>query len=890
MTRKRSVSVLLLVSAALASCDSPSGPSPAGEAGAITVLAGDQQSGTVGADLGTSLSVKVTDAGGKPVKGVPVVFQVTAGGGALSAGSLPTDAAGVAQTRWTLGTVARDTQRVEARVNDPTTGAALATVRFRAVAQPDTPAALTKVAGDAQTGSVGAALVDSLAVRLTDRFGNAVAGRTVEFAATGGGGQVLPAAHATDSVGIARTQWRLGTRLDTAQTAAATFGALAPAAFTATARVDGTLTPAGGDGQTGPASHVLADSLAVVLRTGAGVPVRGATIVWTATGGSMVPATSRTDANGRATTSWLLGSAPGAFTATATVAGGAGTATFSATATVDPATIRAQAVSGDGLTAHAGSTLVWPPTILLGSFPPGTSTFYELPGLLVRWTVTSGGGAVSSDTSRTDSRGNAQTGWTLGPAVGTQTLRATWTYSSSTGAAASGTVDFHATATVAPRVEITQPTSGQSVRDSLAVDVTVSDAPTSVAASAAGRSVALAAAGGHYRGTLPLPGVAPGGYSLRVVARFSDGDSVVAGTTFVVAGPDSVPQGAIVAAAGDGQAADSGSTVTVTARAQGPTGTPKPGVAVAWSVVSGGGSVSPASSVTDAGGLATARWTLGGRSGGAQVLHASSPGLTPRDFTASLRVYGSLVKVAGDGQTLTNNHSLSDSLVVAVRDPAGAPIAGVTVTWSASESSVATPLQATTDASGRAAASLFAHVRYPANTHLVTTASVPGLPSAAFLTTVVGDSGTARLFPAGGDHGPAGGAVTPPLAVYVVDADGIAVRNAPVDWVVVDGGGVVSPAHTATDTTGNTGTTWTLGPVVGVQHLRVTTAHGATYLYAANAEATTPAPGSPASYSIVKGNGQTGAGGAALADSLALRITDHAGTVTPGVLVRWRLQ
>jgi hypothetical protein len=46
--------------------------------GAVTVLAGDQQSGTVGADLGSSLSVKVTDAGGKPVKSVPVVFQVTA--------------------------------------------------------------------------------------------------------------------------------------------------------------------------------------------------------------------------------------------------------------------------------------------------------------------------------------------------------------------------------------------------------------------------------------------------------------------------------------------------------------------------------------------------------------------------------------------------------------------------------------------------------------------------------------------------------------------------------------------------------------------------------------------------------------------------------------------
>lgn len=38
---------------------------------------------------------------------------------------------------------------------------------------------------------------------------------------------------------------------------------------------------------------------------------------------------------------------------------------------------------------------------------------------------------------------------------------------------------------------------------------------------------------------------------------------------------------------------------------------PVAGVLVTWSVVDGGGNISPASSTTDAAGIATSRWTLG---------------------------------------------------------------------------------------------------------------------------------------------------------------------------------------------------------------------------------------------------------------------------------------
>lgn len=60
------------------------------------------------------------------------------------------------------------------------------------------------------------------------------------------------------------------------------------------------------------------------------------------------------------------------------------------------------------------------------------------------------------------------------------------------------------------------------------------------------------------------------------------------------------------------------------------------GVAIAWQVTSGGGSVAPGSGATAANGVASATWTLGGTVG-SQAAEASGPGLTgsPRAFSAT---------------------------------------------------------------------------------------------------------------------------------------------------------------------------------------------------------------------------------------------------------------
>ena len=75
------------------------GPPPA----SLTIVSGNNQAGTPGNALANPLIVEVQDAEGGAVDGVMVTFEVTAGGGTLSAETATTDAHGRAQTSLTLG-------------------------------------------------------------------------------------------------------------------------------------------------------------------------------------------------------------------------------------------------------------------------------------------------------------------------------------------------------------------------------------------------------------------------------------------------------------------------------------------------------------------------------------------------------------------------------------------------------------------------------------------------------------------------------------------------------------------------------------------------------------------------------------------------------------------
>jgi adhesin/invasin len=206
----------------------------------LTVVAGSD-SAIVGHELMVPLSVRVADSAGNVVKGYPVAFKVSRGGGTVDVGSGPmtglvtvySDSLGMATIpHWRMG-LAPDTNSVRV-----TAGAK--TLVFSVVAvPPGTVGSLEKVPGlDNQSNGPSSLVPLAPAVRALDVEGNPVAGATVTFAVTGGGGSVTGAAAVTDADGIATVgSWRLGPTAG-ANTLSATYGTLAPLTFTATA-IDG---------------------------------------------------------------------------------------------------------------------------------------------------------------------------------------------------------------------------------------------------------------------------------------------------------------------------------------------------------------------------------------------------------------------------------------------------------------------------------------------------------------------------------------------------------------------------------------------------------------------------------------------------------------------------
>jgi hypothetical protein len=91
-----------------------------------------------------------------------------------------------------------------------------------------------------------------------------------------------------------------------------------------------------GEGQTGPAGGVLPQPVRVRVVGVTGAPIVGATVRFATTVGSVNPAVATTDSDGRAQTSWTLGSAVGQQSMSIAVDGISAGRTVTATATAPP--------------------------------------------------------------------------------------------------------------------------------------------------------------------------------------------------------------------------------------------------------------------------------------------------------------------------------------------------------------------------------------------------------------------------------------------------------------------------------------------------------------------------------------------------------------------------
>ena len=294
------IGCLTLLSAVMACSDSGGPPSPP----VIEASSTTTQTANAGAVV-TSPSVRVGREDGTPIAKAVVTFAVT-GGATIAATVDTTDSQGIASAGiWRLGnTPATST------VTATTTKAPGQTVVFTATGNVGPAASIAKTAGDNQFRQPGQPASPLPSVTVRDAAGNGVAGVTVTFAVTAGGGSATGLVQTTDATGVATVgSWTLGTAAGQNRMTATVAG-IAAATFTQTVVAPAFLNLRAGDNQNAqPGANVTAAPSVTVLDN-LNAPAEGVTVTFSiASGnGSVTGGTVQTNAQGVATVgSWQLG-------------------------------------------------------------------------------------------------------------------------------------------------------------------------------------------------------------------------------------------------------------------------------------------------------------------------------------------------------------------------------------------------------------------------------------------------------------------------------------------------------------------------------------------------------------------------------------------------------
>ncbi len=423
-------------------------------ASAMLLASGDAQVDTIGAVL-SPMIVRLEDASGNPVSGIPVSFALTTApagqvGSALSDTSRLTDAQGLASTVLTLGNkVGSYTVRATTPVL-PGQQLFLTALATNGVAR-----TLALTSGNGQRDTIRAVLDTAFTVRITDAGANPVPGATVEFsivaAPLGATGQTLSAfSVVTDAAGLASTTLTLGDKVGAYVVEARTSALPSQVASFTSVALSGApalLAAAAGQGQAKAVATTLDTAFTVRIVDAGGNPIQGCHVSFNITstpsgafGQTLSTMFTHSDADGKASTVLTLGSKTGVYVVTAVcdTLHGLGIQ-FSARATAGAAAAMV-AASGNGQTGAAGALLPQPFVVRV------SDTFGNLvPGASVHFAITSSpaeaeGQALLPADVVTDTLGEARTVLLLGSYPGTYVVTASVTSVPAVQFTATGTI------------------------------------------------------------------------------------------------------------------------------------------------------------------------------------------------------------------------------------------------------------------------------------------------------------------------------------------------------------------------------------------------------------------------------------------------------------------
>ncbi len=635
-----------------------------------------------------------------------------------------------------------------------------------------------------------------------------------------------------------------------------------------------------------------------------GNPVPGVAVTFavTAGGGSVTGATQQTNAGGVATVgAWTLGNIAGPQSLVATFLTGVAareqvpegtlqnaevTVSFAATAIAgNPGAISLNA--GNGQTAVAGTAVGTAPSVKVVD-----ANGNPVNNAAVTFLVVSGGGALTGASTTTNGSGIATVGsWTLGNIAGANTLAAT-------AAGVSGIVSISATgvAGAAANIAIANPSAnGQSAAAGSPVVIapavritdsrgnTVAGINVTFAVTGGGGAITGAAATSNAEGLATAGswtlGVTAGANTLAASSGALTGSPVV----FTATGTAGAP-GSVTIVGGNAQTAIAGTPVSIapSVRVADQHGNPVAGASVTFSVVAGNGTLTGATVLSNASGIATlGSWTLGPVSG-VNTLGATSGSLTPALFTAT-GVAGAAARIeinAGNNQSAPIATTVAIAPSVKITDVNGNPVAGAAVAFAvATGGGSLTDGSATSNAAGIATlGSWTLGTTVGANTLNAASGTLTGSPVTFNATATAGapgiitkESGDTQSAIAGSDV-----AVAPSVKVTTVGL--IPLPGVTVTFAVVSGGGSVTSAAAVTNASGvATVGAWKLGTAVGPNTLSATVSGLSPVIFSA-----TGTVGSAALIAINAGNNQSATTGANVAIAPSVKVTDGNGNVVSG--------
>ncbi|MDZ7373910.1 MAG: Ig-like domain-containing protein [candidate division KSB1 bacterium] len=857
-----------------------------------------------------------------------------------------TDAEGLAWTRLTLGTVAGPVV-IEAAVRG------LPAIRFTEVAEPGPPQRLEMVRGDGQQGTVGSALPESLAVRVTDAYGNPIAGHRVNFWIHSGGGSLngvgRSADVSTNEAGIGAVQLVLSTAVGNVQVRAQSFRDSdplegSPVTFVVQALPDVPfrLLVYSGEDQTGPAGAELPEPLAVQVQDRYGNPCPGHLVRFevVAGGGNLEGQQSievTTDDQGLARARLTLGPQAGVVNRVrvSCVYQGSpltGSPAFFEARSYTGAAARLAYVAGDSQRTTVGTHLP-DPLVVQVTDPFGN----PVQGFEVRFEVREGEGQLDSALAVTDSLGIARTGLTVGRVAGVWN-QLVWATASQGGAPLVGSpVVFRATALPdVPSRLVKVSGDGQSglvggvlplplrVRVLDRYGNPVPGCPVLFEVIDGGGKVNGAesaevntAADGVAQVIWTL-GPTLGPQSNRVRAHARHGGLEIDGSPveFVASSTPREPS-RLVEISGNRQVGRAGTDLEqpFVACVTDELGNPISGYLVTLRVVAGGGNIGGVTELdlaTNAQGLVQATLTLGTAAGAENnVVEIIAPNLlgSPLRFVASALPNDphQLTKVSGDGQTAPAGTPLPLPLVVKVQDRYGNPVPGHPVTFvvvAGAGSFAGEPsLQVVTDDSGRAAATYTVGPQPGVGNNVVEARStfggqaLVGSPVRFTSSAVLGPP--SRLTYVSGDSqvGVVNSPLLYPFKVRVTDAAGNAIEGHPVEFRVLSGGGTLDGTGQTvlirtTNRDGICQVRLTLGGTPGVNNhvVQARSTHNGVDLAGSPLLFRASARSSEAVRLVyVAGSGQEGTVGKPLPQPLRVRVTDTYGNGVPGHPVTFRV-